>query len=144
MSGISPEDALAYTAWLDRTGRVPKARLCSEVEWERAARGADGRAYPHGDHLAADDANIDVTYGQRDGGFGLDVVGSHPASTSPFGLVDMSGNVWEITRTVTGTGYVICGGGYFNGAIAAHLANRQVITPEYRHLHAGLRVCADR
>ena len=78
-----------------------------------------------------------------DGGFGLDAVGSHPASMSPFGLVDMSGNAWEITRAVTGTGYVMRGGGFFTDAMSAHLANRQEITPEFRHLHAGLRVCAD-
>src|SRR6185503_7285159 len=85
--GISAEDAIAYAAWLARTGRVPGARLCTEVEWERAARGADGRTYP-GDHeFAPDDANIDVTHGKNDKG--PDEVGSHPASRSPFGVEDM-------------------------------------------------------
>ena len=41
----------ATCAWLRDTGRVPGARLCTELEWERAARGADDRLFPHGDEL---------------------------------------------------------------------------------------------
>ena len=48
VAGIAWEDAQAYVAWL-ASGRVPGARLCAEREWERAARGADGRLYAHGD-----------------------------------------------------------------------------------------------
>ncbi len=44
--GITADDAKAYAAWLSGTGRVPGARLCTDDEWERAARGSDGRAYP--------------------------------------------------------------------------------------------------
>ncbi|HLL20688.1 MAG TPA: formylglycine-generating enzyme family protein, partial [Kofleriaceae bacterium] len=143
VSGISPEDALAYTAWLDGSGRVPRARPCSELEWERAARGADGRSFPHGERLTGQDANVDETYGRKDGGFGMDEVGSYPHAESPFGLLDMSGNVWEIVRAAHGQ-YVMRGGGFFTDASkSAHLANRNVITPTYRHLHLGLRVCAD-
>ena len=142
VSGISADDALAYVAWLDRTKRVPRARLCSEVEWERAARGADGRSFPHGEQMTGDDANVDETYGRREGGFGMDEVGSHPVSASPFGLLDMSGNVWEITRS--GDQFVMRGGGFYTDAMkTAHLANRNTITPDYRHLHLGLRICAD-
>ncbi|HEU4732235.1 MAG TPA: SUMF1/EgtB/PvdO family nonheme iron enzyme [Kofleriaceae bacterium] len=143
VSGISSGDAAAYAAWLDRTGRVPRARLCTEWEWERAARGADGRSYPAGDRLDPDDANIDVTYGQRDGGFGPDEVGAHPASISVFGLLDTSGNVWEITRAVHGGGIVMRGGCFFTKSTDAHLANRAVIPASYRHLHVGFRICAD-
>ena len=143
VSGITPEDAQAYAAWLDRTGRVPRARLCTEREWERASRGADGRPYPHGEQLLPDDANFDATYGRRDVAFGPDAVGAHPASTSPFGLVDTSGNVWEISRSASGTGFVMRGGSYYNDARTANLANREIITSRHRHLHVGLRVCAD-
>jgi formylglycine-generating enzyme required for sulfatase activity len=143
VSGISAEDADAYAAWLDRTGRVNHARLCTEVEWERAARGADGRSYPHGDRLAPDDANTDVTYGRSAGGYGPDVVGSRPASASPHGLLDASGNIWEITRASSGTGVVARGGSFYQSSRAAHLANRDIITPTYRQVQVGVRICAD-
>src|SRR5262249_52587295 len=58
VSGISPEHAVEFTKWLNRSGRVPGARLCSEREWERAARGADAREFPHGNRLLHDDANF--------------------------------------------------------------------------------------
>jgi serine/threonine protein kinase len=58
VSGVTSEDAEAYVRWLSTTGRVPGARLCSEREWERAARGADGRELPRRDPLAAEDAEI--------------------------------------------------------------------------------------
>jgi len=143
VSGISALDALAYTAWLDRTGRLPRARLCTEREWERAARGVDGRTYPHGEMLAADDANVDITYGKRDGGFGPDMVGSHPASHSVHGLADTAGNLWELTQPASGDSYPIRGGCYYLHPSDAHLANRQEIPSSFRHLHIGFRVCAD-
>ncbi|HEY5947609.1 MAG TPA: SUMF1/EgtB/PvdO family nonheme iron enzyme [Kofleriaceae bacterium] len=143
VTGISFEDAQAYTDWLSRAGRVPGARLCDEREWERAARGVDGRAFPAGDTLAPDDANIDVTYGRKTGGFGPDAVGSHPGSTSPYGLFDMSGNVWELTRSAWGNQIVMRGGAYYYGVKSAHLANRAFTEPTLRHAHTGFRVCAD-
>ncbi|HXI57350.1 MAG TPA: bifunctional serine/threonine-protein kinase/formylglycine-generating enzyme family protein, partial [Polyangia bacterium] len=58
VTGVSPGDAASYASWLSNSGRVPGARLCSELEWERAARGADDRLFPHGDEIHPDDANI--------------------------------------------------------------------------------------
>ena len=96
------------------TGRVPGARLCNEREWERAARGADDREFPHGDHLEPDDADIDQTYGKEPLAFGPDEVGSHPASRSPFGLDDMCGNVFEwTTSSLAPNEHVLRGGGYY-------------------------------
>ena len=96
--GVRVADARAYAAWLDRTGRVPGARLCTNAEWERAARGADDRLYPHGDELAPDDANWIKTYDEKAAALGPDEVGSHPASDSPFGVADLAGNAWEWTQ----------------------------------------------
>jgi formylglycine-generating enzyme required for sulfatase activity len=141
VSGISADDAQAYTAWLDRTGRVPHARMCDDPEWERAMRGADGRTYPHGERLDPDDANIDITYGRREGGFGPDEVGSHPASNSPFQIADGAGNVWELVRV--GAGFAIRGGGFYNGLVSAHLANREPSVAALRHILTGVRICAD-
>ncbi|MDQ3340372.1 MAG: SUMF1/EgtB/PvdO family nonheme iron enzyme [Myxococcota bacterium] len=144
VSGIHAEDVQAYAAWLDQTKRVPGARLCTEPEWERAARGADGRTFPNGDAtLAPDDANIDETYGRHDAAFGPDEVGAHPATTSPYGLEDTAGSLWEITKSSTGA-LLLRGGCYYTGVYAAVLSNRgEIITPTFKHVFAGARICAD-
>ena len=103
---VSWPDALAYARWLERTLRdwaetPPELRrllregwrisLPSEVEWEKAARGTDGRIYPWGDEPRRDRANYAST--------GTTPVGGFVCAECPYGLADMSGNVWEWTRS---------------------------------------------
>ncbi|HEU4408510.1 MAG TPA: SUMF1/EgtB/PvdO family nonheme iron enzyme, partial [Polyangiaceae bacterium] len=141
VTGLSSEDFAAYAAWLDRTGRVPGARLCTEYEWERAARGADGRPFPRGEGLAGAEANYGETYGGE--GKGPDEVGSHPASQSPFGLDDASGNVWELVRSsLDGGQFVARGGSYLHDRKTAQLTNRTVVSPALRDTSVGGRLCA--
>jgi formylglycine-generating enzyme required for sulfatase activity len=160
VSGISLEDARAYAGWLAHHG-VPGARLCSEREWERAARGADGRTWPHGNRIEPDDANIDVTYDRDDLGWGPDEVGAHPASNSPFGLTDTAGNAWEWVerarkptvgnkpRTRTDEqdegdeeDAVQRGGSWYQGKASAEAANREFNSSKARQAWSGLRICA--
>jgi formylglycine-generating enzyme required for sulfatase activity len=145
LSGVSAEDLARYFYWLDSTGRLPGARLCSQNEWEYAARGADGRRYPHGDQqLQPDDANIDMTYQRKPMAFGPDMVGSHPVSVSPFGLEDMAGNVYELTRSTTPEFHrvVLRGGSWYYDAFGAHIANISAGDPTARDAAIGVRVCA--
>jgi formylglycine-generating enzyme required for sulfatase activity len=144
LSGVSSMDLEGYFAWLDRTGRLPGARLCTEHEWEYAARGADGRLFPRGDTLGSDDANIDTTYGRQPMAYGPDMVGTYPASTSPFGLMDVVGNAYEITRSMTPElGHVAFrGGGWFYNLHAAYIENHQAGDPTLRDEVIGVRVCA--
>jgi formylglycine-generating enzyme required for sulfatase activity/cell division protein FtsB len=144
VSAISFDDAEAYAAWLDRTGRVPGARLCTEREWERAARGADGRRYPSGARMGADDANHDATYGREPLGFGPDEVGSHPGSRSPFGLEDMAGNVWEWVRsTEDPSGAVIRGGSWYQDCyLTCQSVNWEPAERTQRDPLLGVRLCA--
>jgi len=103
---VSWPDALAYCRWLETTLRewpqTPPAlrraldsgwrlSLPSEAQWERAARGGDGRIYPWGHRPRRDRANY------RAGS--TTPVGSFECPECPFGLSDMSGNVWELTRS---------------------------------------------
>ncbi len=141
VSGVTLDEAAAYAEWLAASGRVPKARLCRELEWERAARGADGRRYPHGDALSPGQANIDRTYGQLATAFGPDEVGSHPASDSPFGVSDLAGNAYEWTLGAAGP--VIRGGSWYQGASTALSANRDPTEASLRSSRIGFRVCAD-
>ncbi|WP_437757340.1 nSTAND1 domain-containing NTPase [Sorangium sp. So ce1389] len=142
--GISANDAEEYARWLDQTGRVTGARLCTEIEWERAARGADRRSYPHGEVLSADEANIDETYGRKDGAFGPDEVGSHPASTSPFGVDDLVGNAWDLVRAARPGAVVVArGGSFYVGQLTARSINQWAMTPTFRHVETGVRLCAD-
>ena len=143
VTGISFEDAQAYVQWLERSGKLPGARLCSEQEWERAARGADDRDYPHGDQLLPDDANFDETYGKEPAAFGPDEVGSHPASRSPYGVFDMAGNALEwVTSTVAKRGCATRGGAYYYGDLTSRLNNRSEWEPNLRNATQGLRICA--
>ncbi|GAB4510064.1 MAG: hypothetical protein Tsb0020_26990 [Haliangiales bacterium] len=143
VSGIDFAQASEYAAWLDRSGRVPGARLCSDHEWERAARGADARIYPHGSELMPTDANIDVTYGKDPSRMGPDEVGSYPDSRSPFGVDDMVGNVLEWTRSSLVEGEaVLRGGAYFYDAVTARVDNRTPIDPGLTDPVVGVRICA--
>jgi formylglycine-generating enzyme required for sulfatase activity len=145
VGGVPFAAARAYAAWLDRTGRVPGARLCDDHEWERAARGADGRLYPMGDRLEADDANFDRTYDQRPDTFGPDEVGSHPRSSSPFLVEDLVGNAAEWVRSsFSPTELVGRGGSFYHDYRTAQSTTR--FTPEetYHDAIIGFRVCASR
>jgi formylglycine-generating enzyme required for sulfatase activity len=87
---VSWHDAVAYCNWLaEVTGRP--YRLPSEAEWEKGARGTDGRLWPWGNQWDAKRCNI--------GGRGTTPVGAYLQGASPYGLLDMAGNVWEWTRS---------------------------------------------
>lgn len=141
VAGVTIADARAYAAWLDATGRVVGARLCTDAEWERAARGADDRTYPHGDQLDDDDANRDRTYGQVPMAFGPDEVGSHPASDSVFGVADLTGNVWEFVDSPPHA-IIVRGGGWYQGNMSLWATNRWAGEPQLRDVLTGIRLCA--
>jgi formylglycine-generating enzyme required for sulfatase activity len=86
---ISWKAALDYVAWLAQVTGEPW-RLPTEEEWEKAARGTNGRIYPWGDSWDRSRANTDES-GPGD----TTPVGSYPAGASPYGVLDMAGNVNE-------------------------------------------------
>lgn len=108
---ISWYDALEYCRWLTRELRAwdgtpePLATLLrdqgwiltlpSEAEWEKAARGTDGRRFPWGDTPDPGRANYNATSILT-----TSAVGCFPGGTSPYGAEEFSGNVWEWTRSL--------------------------------------------
>jgi len=151
---VSLADARAYAAWLaDETGRP--WRLPTETEWEKAARGTDGRVFPWGESW---DPTLLNTHDR--GPFDTMAVGSFPEGASPFGLLDPAGQVFEWTATPWGAGGGEPGNG--NGAPASgpqtvkgagswddqgcgvcRPASRHSRPPELLHILVGFRVMHD-
>jgi iron(II)-dependent oxidoreductase len=84
---VTWEDAAAYAQWAGK-------RLATEAEWEKAARGTDGRIWPWSNHWDPTMLNANDV-GAVDGYVYTAPVGSYPQGVSPYGVHDMAGNLWE-------------------------------------------------
>ncbi|MBX0331519.1 SUMF1/EgtB/PvdO family nonheme iron enzyme, partial [Oscillochloris sp. ZM17-4] len=154
--GVSWYEATAFCGWLTdhhlNDGHI--YRLPSEAEWEYAARGSERRMYAWGDAVPDDErANFNQQYN------GTSAVGCFPAGATPgTGLLDMTGNVWEWTRSkfqpypydpndgredfgnLTRKSFTYRGGAWFNQPIHLRAANRDALTPDFHDHFVGFRL----
>lgn len=154
--GINWYEAVAYTRWLSvQTGQ--EFRLPTEAEWEKAARGTDGRIWPWGNDWVAVNCNFNSPNARTT------PVGEYPAGASPYGVLDMAGNAWEWTATKAGKKYpyevaeewntiylegddlrMMRGVDLCNKKDPRGAASRYKTLPQSRYLSAfGLRVASD-
>ncbi|MBI4600993.1 MAG: SUMF1/EgtB/PvdO family nonheme iron enzyme [Planctomycetes bacterium] len=133
--------ALAYAAWLgQKVGK--RVRLLREEEWERCARGADGRLYPWGN-------GFDWTFSKgalsRPGEPFPEPVGAFPRDVSVFGIRDLAGTVRELCDGWANEGYrPVRGGSWFSPFPSAFRADTRTVQRDAnRSTDAGFRVCYD-
>ena len=130
---VSAPDAAAYCRW-----RHPAGRLPSEAEWEKAARGTDGRVFPWGDSWEPDRLNSAAR-----GPHGTTPVGRYAAGAGPFGVLDAVGNVFQWTSTRWPDGRrVVKGCSWDDDAGLCRPASRHGRPAASRHILIGFR-CAE-
>jgi formylglycine-generating enzyme required for sulfatase activity len=139
--GVSFSEAEAYAKWAGK-------RLPIEEEWEKAARGTDGRSYPWGDEFDREKCNS-----EESGIGGTTSVTKYVNGISPYGCYDMAGNVWEWTsspyRAEQGRedqyrdgARVVRGGSWANPQDVARCAGRNDLHPGGRYDVLGFRCCS--
>jgi formylglycine-generating enzyme required for sulfatase activity len=148
---VSWYDAEAYCDWLGKlTGKG--YRLPTEAEWEKAARGDEANIYPWGDQWDAKRCNSKESEIED-----TTPVGAYPRGASPYGLLDMAGNVWEWTSSLyenypyqqddgredpsSTEARVLRGGSWLNFYDSARAAYRRSYTPAYHSRIHGFRCC---
>lgn len=147
--GVDWQNALAYVNWLTRLTR-DQWSLPTEAEWEKAARGIDGRIFPWGNTWDVNKANTQMM------GLGKPTAIGKYFNVSPFGVFETVGNVWEWTRTEarhypyqvdgrddvgdTSAARVLRGGSYASGNLVARIAFRTADEPATGTQDRGFRL----
>ncbi|MCA9493923.1 MAG: SUMF1/EgtB/PvdO family nonheme iron enzyme [Myxococcales bacterium] len=140
ITAVDLSDAQAYAAWQsERLGRP--VRLPTEEEWEKAARGVDGRSYPWGDRF-------DPTYAHmrrsRPGAPRPAAVGQYPVDTSVYGVMDMAGGMREWTASMFDEGQMVLRGGTWgDDADDLRCACRSGVQPAFRYSFVSFRLVSD-
>ncbi|MBL8484316.1 MAG: SUMF1/EgtB/PvdO family nonheme iron enzyme, partial [Rhodocyclaceae bacterium] len=145
-------EATAFCRWLSAQFGY-EIRLPTEFEWEKAARGQNGRIWPWGNEFRSGHANIDETWGQKGPWYlkQTTAVGVFPQDASEFGVVDMAGNVWEWCANKheipeftgadrSGDGRALRGGSWRYNPGYARADVRHRSDPGGRNLDAGFRL----
>lgn len=148
---VSYEDAVGYCSWLTGCLRAVlvedlEVDLPTEAEWECAMRGRDGLLFPWGDEWISSVTNaFDYLVDDEVIG-GTSPVGMFPGATSPFGVADGAGNVWEWTSTPAsrsfgvGAGRVVRGGSFWDSTRMLRAACRSAQAEGTRRGDLGFRV----